>query len=231
VIDINNSDTGIRYKVEFIPCGYKQAASTVVVMKGIFFQGDIFPLSRTEPLTSRPWYYAGNPRDEVPTNNVPAGRFGYIPEDVKPTADLMGLQVDESTGEIDLRKTIESGALGFRRDGGLPENGASKEFRVYYDLSTNQNKAVNNYTTLRIHFYDTEADIPEDLLVRMKQQRNSIFEPAGALPLVMGLPFFWFRDAPWEGLAALAAAFSSLLFLNAAGSNSPLRPPEHVVTQ
>jgi hypothetical protein len=229
-IDINNSDTGIRYKIEFTPCGQRYAAQTVVVMKGIFFQGGIFSLSRSEALTSRPWYYAGNPQDEVPTNNVPAGRFGYIPENVKPTANLVGLQLEESTGEIDLRKTIASGALGFRKEGGLPANGASKEFKVYYDLVTNQNKEVLNYTTLRIHFYDTEADIPEELLVRLKQQRNSIFQKEMALPLLLGMPFFWFRDSPWEGLAALAAALSSLLFLNAGSSNNPLRPPEHVVT-
>jgi hypothetical protein len=229
-IDVNNSNTGIRYEVEFNPCGKKGVARTQVVMGGVGFAGSISPLSSDQPLIVRPHYYGHDPELDVPSEKAPPGRYGYIPENVKPSADLRGLFIDERTGEIDLRKTIASGALGFRQDGTqLPPNGASREFKVYYQLDTSPNKEVLNYTTLRVHFFDTEEDIPAELLARLRQTQNSIFQKTLALPLMLAMPYAWWGDAPWEALAALLAALSSLLFLNAHESDNPLRPPEQVI--
>jgi hypothetical protein len=231
-IDVNNSDTGIRYEVEYMPCGKKGVARTWVVMGGVGFSGGIASLSSDQALVVKPHYYGHDPKLEVPSETAPPGRYGYIPENVKPSADLRGLFIDERTGGIDLRKTLESGALGFRQDGSrLPENGASKEFKIYYQLETSPNKEVLNYTVFRVHFFDTEQDVPEELLARMRQTRNSIFQKALALPLMLAMPYAWWSDAPWEALAALLAALSSLLFLNAHESNNPLRPPEQIIVK
>jgi hypothetical protein len=231
-IDVNNSDTGIRYEVEFMPCGKNKVAWTAFVMGGVGFQGGVSSLASDQPLISRPHYYGHEPELEVPSEQAPPGRYGYIPDNVKQSANLRGLAIDERTGEIDLRKTILSGALGFREDGSrLPANGASKEFRIYYQLDNAPIKEVLTYTTVRVHFYDSEADVPDELLARIRQTHNSIFQKALALPLMLGMPYAWWSEAPWEVLATLAAALSSLLLLNAHESDNPLRPPEHVVTQ
>lgn len=229
-VDINHSDTGIRYEVEFAPCGRKGVARTTLVMGGIGYEGTLSSLSGDQPLVARPHYFGHDPELEVPSYRVPAGRYGYIPDQVKPTADLKGLAIDEGTGEIDLRKTVLGGALGYREGGRLPENGASKDFRVYYQAEGSPGREALNYTSLRIHFYDTEADIPEDLLVRIRQQRNSIFQRGIGLPLVLGLPYAWTSDGPWDVLATLAATLTGLFLLNIRESNHPMRPPEHVVT-
>jgi hypothetical protein len=229
-IDVNNSDTGISYEVEFMPCGKRGVARTQVVMAGVSFPGGILSLSSDQPLIARPHYYGHNPELDVPSEIAPTGRYGYIPENVKPSANLRGLFIDERTGEIDLRKTIASGALGFRQDGTqLPVSGTTKEFRVYYQLDTSPNREVLNYTAVRVHFFDTEDDIPDELLARLRQTHNSIFQKMLVLPLVLAMPYAWWTEAPWEALAALMAALSSLLFLNAHESNHPLRPPEQVI--
>jgi hypothetical protein len=236
-IDVNNSDTGISYVVEFTPCGQASGARTTVVIGGVGFQGGITSLSSDQPLISKPHYYGHGPEQDVPSYAIPEGRYGYIPENVKPSANLKGLYMDERTGEIDLRKTVLSGSLGFRPEGTFPVNGNSKEFKLYYNLETPQSRGITNYTTIRIHFFDTEADIPDELLARMRQTSNSIFERETvfqkglALPLMLGVPYAWLGDTPWEALAALLTALTSLLLLNAHQSNNPLRPPEHVVTQ
>jgi hypothetical protein len=174
-IDVNNSHTGIRYKVDFMPCGKPCTAQTTVVIGGIGYEGGIFSLSSPDELTSKPYYYGSNREEEVPTWNVPPGRFGYIPEGVKPTADLLGLNINEETGAIDLRSTVKNGGLGYRGGNqGFPENGTSKEFKVYYRLNTKDRESRLGYTTLRIHFYDSEDLIPEELLARIRQQKNSI---------------------------------------------------------
>jgi hypothetical protein len=230
-IDINNSDTGIRYKVDFMPCGKSCTAQTTVVIGGIGYEGGVFSLSSTAELTSRPYYYGSNKEEDVPTWNVPPGRFGYVPENVKRTADLQGLRINEQTGTIDLRDTIKSGGLGYRSgDQGLPENGTSKEFKVYYRLDTPDRESRLSHTTIRIHFFETEDLIPEELLARIKQQKGSIHWQGFTLPLMLGTPFTWCSDAPWDLLAVLAAGLTSLLLLNTQQSNNPLRPPEHCVT-
>jgi hypothetical protein len=230
-IDINNSDTGIRYKVDFMPCGKPCTAQTSVVIGGIGYEGGVFSLSSNEALVSNPFYYGSNKGEEVPSRRVPPGRFGYIPEGVKPTANLLGLKIDEKTGMIDLKATIKNGGLGFRGgDQGLPENGSSKEFKVYYRLDTTDRESRLSHTTLRIHYFDTVDLIPEELLARITQQKNSIHWQSFTLPLMLGSPFTWFSDAPWDILMALGAALSSLLLLNTHKSDNPLRPPEHCVT-
>jgi hypothetical protein len=237
-IDINNSNTGIRYVVEFTPCGQQCAARTTVIIGGVFWQGSLTSLSSNEPLISVPYYFGHEPNQEVPSRKAPASRYGYIPENVKPTANLKGLFINPDTGEIDLKATIKSGALGFRREEELPVNGSSKDFKVYYQLDIPQSREVLNYSTLRIHFFDHEEDIPEELLARIRQQNNSIFTQgkvgreiltkALPLPLLLGIPLVGVSDSPWEALAALLATLTSFLFLNAA-SDQPLRPPEHVI--
>jgi hypothetical protein len=238
-IDINNSDTGISYEVEFTPCGQQSVAVTTVVIGGVGFQGGISSLSGDAPITSKPHYFSHDRSRDVPSLAEATGRYGYIPEKVRRTGNLLGLTINERTGEIDIRKTISSGALGFRPEGGFPVNGTSKEFRIYYQLDDAPNKEVDSFTAVRIHFFDTQDDIPDELLARMRQTRNTIFQKtpgilgqqAPALALLLGVPMAWGTDWPGEALAALMAALTSWLFLNAHETNNPLRPPEHVVTQ
>ncbi|PSR56401.1 hypothetical protein AHMF7605_24325 [Adhaeribacter arboris] len=239
-IDVNDSDAGVRYTVEFSPCGRDCVARTHVVISGIGYEGGIFSLTESPPeaLIISPFYFGSTSpeeevrSDKVPARPAPAGEFGIYPEpNQKPTADLLGLLLDPKTGTIDLRKTIESGALGFRQDPNnpndrFPENGVSKDFTIFYRLFSGPGKEVLNKSKIRIHFYDTEADIPEELKVRIRQQNNSIYQQG--LPLLLSLGLTSLPDTSWEVLIALLATFSSFFFLmaRAKDSNHPLIPPE-----
>ncbi|MGV3586440.1 MAG: hypothetical protein ACO1OF_05520 [Adhaeribacter sp.] len=239
-ININESDAGIRYTVEFTPFNSDCVVRTQVVISGVGYEGGIFSLSAPGDLTLQPFYFGSTspdeevPSREVPARRAPAGEFGLYPEpNQKPTADLLGLALNRETAIIDLRKTIESGALGFRRnpDGScdnFPENGTSKDFTIYYRLKSGPAAGVLNITKIRIHFFDTEEDIPEDLKVRIRQQHHSIFRRTLPLALLPGLSGAFLSDSPWEILAPVFAALTSLFFLmsKAKESSSPMIPPE-----
>ncbi|QMU29982.1 hypothetical protein [Adhaeribacter radiodurans] len=241
-IDINDSDAGVRYTVEFSPCGRDCVARTHVVISGVGYEGGIFSLTETpaDALFINPFYFGSTSPDEeirsdkVPARPAPSGEYGINPEpNQKPTADLIGLILDPKSGTIDLRKTIESGALGFRQitdnpNDRFPQNGVSKDFTIYYRLFSGPGKEVLNKTNVRIHFFDAEDDIPEELKVRMRQQSNSIFRQSLPLPLLLGIALSSLPDTSWEILTTLLTVLSSFLFLMARAkeSNSPLIPPE-----
>jgi hypothetical protein len=234
-IDVNESDTGIRYVVEYTPCGKKCVTSANVVVSGIGYEGRIVSLSKSGPdgpdgFLLRPHYFGSTAEQlcGVPSEGVPRGTFGL--DDPKHDPRRTGLVIDPKSGEVDIRATIRQGALGFGRDGKVPENGTSKNFQIYYRLDSGPAKGKVNKTSLRVHFYHTKADIPEELLVRIRQQNNSIYRNSFSLPLLLGMAMTSvtsLQDIPWEGIAALLAALSSFLFLSIGGN--PCRPPEVVV--
>jgi hypothetical protein len=232
-IDVNESDTGIRYVVEYTPCGKKCVTAANVVIGGIGYEGRIVSLSKSRPddFNVKPHYFGSTAEqfDGVPSKEAPPGN--YLSREEKDQSPTPGLVVDFRTGAVNLEKTIRQGALGFSRTGDHPENGTCKKFSIYYSLDSGPSQGIINKTSLRIHFYNTEADIPEELLVRIRQQNNSIYRNSLSLPLLLGIAMTSItslQDVPWEGMAALLAALTSFLFLSA--GSDPCRPPEVVVT-
>ena len=184
-------------------------------------------------VASSPYYFGHGPNWDVPSEKTPDGKFGYIPDGIRPTANLNGLVIDSATGIINLEKTITNGALGFREGSKRPENGTSKEFKIYYQLNTAEQKGVINYTSLRIHYFNTKDDIPDELLVRIRQQKNSVFKinvyaKGFGWPVLFATHFSWSDESPLSVIGALLGALSSFLFLNAESDN-PLRPPEEII--
>jgi hypothetical protein len=235
-INIKESDTGIRYAVEYTPCGKNCVTSTNVVISGIGYEGRVVSLTKSGPdgpdgFILRPHYFGSRVEQfrEVPSDRVPPGNF-KLP-DQKPNPNLPDLEIDPRTGAVDLRATVQKGALGFSRNGDFPENGTCKKFKIHYKLDTGPGQGIENRTNLQIHFYNELTDVPEELLVRIRQQNNTIYRNSLSLPLLLGIvmtSITSLQDLPWEGAAALLAALTSFLILSA-GSDNPCRPPEVVI--
>jgi hypothetical protein len=232
-IDVNESDTGIRYVVEYTPCGKRCVTSSNVVISGIGYEGGIVSLSQSGPeeYIVKPHYF-GSTADQfcgVPSKQAPPGN--YISREEKDQSPTPGLVVDFRTGAVNLKETISKGALGFSRNGDYPENGTCKKFSIYYSLDSGPSQGIVNKTSLRLHFYNSKADIPDELLVRISQQNNSIYRNSLSLPLLLGIgmtSISSLQDIPWEGVAALLAALTSFLFATTTSDN-PCRPPEKII--
>jgi hypothetical protein len=218
-IDINDSDAGMRYTVEFSPCGKDCVMQTIVVISGIGYRGGFFSLSKKEIKIS-PFYLGSIVAGKISSENLPPGEFGkYLGPGKEPTADLLGLEINHKTGTINLQKTIDSGALGFRKNKNgsydkYPANGTSKDFRIYYQVHSGPGEGVLNSIKIRIHFYDTEKDMPDDLKARLRQQDNSLKRRSFPLPLLLGIPLAAFPDWPLGGADGLTSSTIIVPVLN-----------------
>jgi hypothetical protein len=230
-IDLSQSDTGICYRILFTNCD-KQETSTWLTISGINYESKVYSLSRGETQV-KPFY---NSKLQTP----PPDQGSVF--DTRGTAQKQGLIIDPKTGWIDLIKTIEQGACGFREsepgsgriDLRIPTNGASKEFEMYYSLQ-DDSKGTPNKITLRIHYYDSEEDIPDEVRDRYQWKRDWILNNCNQVPLLAILAaslHIDFGDGLWGAVATLLAALSSFAFLMpTAPKQTTMKPPDIIVTR
>jgi hypothetical protein len=166
VIDINQSHTGIRYRVTFTPCTDDKPSHFDLVISGVDYVDNVFYLDdKPENLIIRP-FLDGDVRND---RELPATIYD-LPDRKQLTASYFKLAIDTNTGEIDLRKTIKNCALGVGQFSLKlrPANGACKDFSINYQPQGE--KAINN-TTIRLHYFNSPNDVPDFLLNRINKNR------------------------------------------------------------
>ncbi|MES2730725.1 MAG: hypothetical protein V4714_03220 [Bacteroidota bacterium] len=237
-IDLSKSNTGVRYTIVFTDCD-KRESSARLIISGIDYDSRIFSLSSTkqEEYIAKPFYNAH------PKNWEYKGKFNIIPKEPKPTADLQGLVIDPDTGQVDLKATILNGALGFgdktnAQGQRLPANGASKEFKIYYELEDDSKNALN-YTPFVIHFFNTREDIPKDLIDKVDHRRTAfksrLTEAVNkSLPVfLLATPVGIFSNTTWGLIVTTVASLATFFFQTTQTGkkrDDPDKPPEHMAT-
>lgn len=150
-INVSKSESGLRYKISFIPEGTTDTFSTKIVISGINFFDKIYNLSNGDTIAHAIYNASAQPY-------VPGG-FGTGTNNIFDDGGGCNGQkcaVSLVDGSINLAKTI--------RDGALPLiNDAQKEFEYVYRIDDRSQKAVNKLK-VKLYYYDTQADIQQYLL-------------------------------------------------------------------
>lgn len=178
-IDVNSSETGLRYKVMFVPDGTRDTISTKIVLSGVNYK-DHYHIQTANDSLSRPFYNANFSQFTLPS--------GYS-FDVGGSARADGLAIDPVTGVINVNQSIRNGFLGH-----IPaRDGDKKEVTVYYKIPDASGSALNKIN-VKLYFYNdissVESDITQlladrtDMFFRMSQ---NIFEPAVNTSMAHGL--------------------------------------------
>lgn len=168
-IEVNSSETGLRYKVMFVPDGTRDTISTKIVLSGVNYQ-DHYHVQTANDSLSRPFYNAN-----FSQFTLPAG----CSFDVGGSARADGLAIDPVTGVINVNQSIRNGFFGH-----IPaRDGDKKELTVYYKIPDASGNATNKIN-VKLYFYNdissVESDITQllsdrtDMFFRMSQ---NIFEP------------------------------------------------------
>ncbi|MEA5461688.1 hypothetical protein VB796_21650 [Arcicella sp. LKC2W] len=183
VINVTMSEAGLRYKVYFVPANTTDTCFKFITISGVDYLSKIYNLDNNDEIAS-PNYRGLNSvlpcsDDDEDDDDDNECEFddGNDDDDGDGTGDepptgqeviLQGVDIDKVTGKIDLKKSIQNGALGIN-----PANGTSKLFRIYYRLNDNSQKALN-FIDVKIHYFQTLGAIPQSLLNQIADKNNAL---------------------------------------------------------
>lgn len=179
VINVNSSETGLKYKITFTPAGSDQVCETFVTIGGVNYLDGIYVLSQNQ-LTASP-VYNGVPGlalpcedDDDDDDDDDDSSCDFDAEN--PTGQLLkdlGFEIS-SKGVIDLQKTVENGTFG-----STPVNGTILDVDLYYQLNDLSALALNKIP-LRFFYYNKLSDVPQEVLDDIEEKRKLINEsPVG----------------------------------------------------
>ncbi|MFD2201366.1 hypothetical protein [Shivajiella indica] len=177
-IDINKSETGLKYKVSFTPtsspetvCEFELIVAGVNYLDKVYIldQSDFLatPVFNANPTAISPCPDDDDDIDDDDIDDNSSCKFDEIGPDDKKLADL-GIEINSSTGVIDLKKTVENEAFGE-----VPQNGSTLDVRMYYSLQDNSLGALNGLD-LKIFYYEKLQDVPQSLLDEIEDRKSGI---------------------------------------------------------
>ncbi|MBL7728315.1 MAG: hypothetical protein JNM68_11545 [Dinghuibacter sp.] len=178
VINLKESETGLRYKVMFVPTGTRDTFSTKIVVSGINYR-DYYHVQAENDSLSRPFYNANFSQFTLPSGC----RF-----DIGGGARAAGLAIDTVTGVINLNQSIRNGFLGH-----VPVQDRDKnEVEILYRIPDASGYALNKIK-VKLYFYTNTSTVESDLTLLLADRTDMFFRmannfnvPAGnmARPLV-----------------------------------------------
>jgi hypothetical protein len=151
-INISKSETGMKYKIYFVPDGSTDTVTKRIILSGISYK-DFYHIQTANDTLSRPFYNANFTEFNLPCSGGSGCTF-----DVGGTARAEGLEINTNTGVINLKKSIQNGLFG----SGTPSNGSAKELTLHYQLNDNSNKATNEIK-LKFYYFNTRNDVDANL--------------------------------------------------------------------
>lgn len=158
-INVDRSETGLRYRVTFVPDDKPQDTLTaIVLLSGISYLDRIYYLDAHD--TTAFAVYNGRTENDVPGTN------GSSVFDEGGGCNGVGVAVNPADGKINLSQTLRNGVFG-----GQPQNGAQKEVELLYRLNDNSKKALNKLK-VKLYYFDTPDDITQDLVQQMNERRD-----------------------------------------------------------
>ncbi len=154
-INISKSETGLRYRITHTATD-GTITTTKVVLSGITFTDHYYRISSGDSIAA-PVYNASTTRP-LPINgsNFDEGNL----------ANSGGCSVKTTNGQINLAETIRNGVFG-----STPQNDKREDFDIEYRLNDGSGKSKNKLR-VRLYYYNTMADVPQDLLETLQDRQD-----------------------------------------------------------
>ena len=159
-INVSKSETGLRYRITFIPTGSTKEYSTTVLLSGINYLDQFYYLSHNDTI-AKP-VYNGNPGSQIPLS-VSGTAF-----DIGLGCNNEGIAVNTSDGNINLMQTIRNGFFGR-----YPDNGTRKEFQLNYKIDDKSQQAPNGLK-IKIYYFETINDVTPDLIQLLHDREGTL---------------------------------------------------------
>jgi hypothetical protein len=154
-INLTRSETGQRYAVAFVKTGTTDTCLSQLIVAGAAYMDSIYDLSVSDT-TAKPYFNAnpyGPPICQGSSGPGPGCQFDY-----NNFAHNQGIEVDQNSGYINLKKSMQQSLFGI-----LPINGTTVMTTIYYKLNDNSNYAAQKIQ-LQMVYYNHRSDIPPGML-------------------------------------------------------------------
>jgi hypothetical protein len=153
-INLSKSETGARYEIGFVKDGTTDTCLSQLIVGGAAYMDSVYVLAESD--TSAAPYFNADPYGPPVCTGSSGGQGCQF--DYNNHAKNQGLEIDNHTGVIDLKKTMKNSLFGL-----LPINGTTINTTIYYKLNDNSNMAPQQIG-LKLMFYNKKSDIPPSLL-------------------------------------------------------------------
>ncbi len=166
VVNINTSETGVQYYIRFVSTDGRIACETSIVIGGIDYLDRVYVLEDNE-FEAVPIVDGINEEvrsvkgffDEAALFELELGQG-------QPSAASRGLTINNTTGVIDLRQTVDN----FREEGVDLTEEFTREFEIFYTLE--QQPTFLNSLRVQIFYYETVSDIPPELIALLREKQR-----------------------------------------------------------
>jgi len=145
VINLHESETGIKYRIYYTSLDGKKRDSTLITLGGLNYLDGVYKINAADSIIS-PVYNA------VFGNNLPTAASGSV-FDEGGGCNGNGCAVNTNDARINLAQTLRSGTLGTN-----PVNGSNKEFTLNFRVN-DQSKKGGNKLKIKIFYFRTLNDI------------------------------------------------------------------------
>jgi len=159
-IDVNSSETGLKYKVTFTPADGSAVKTSFIIISGINYLDKIYNLAAGDSIAT-PVYNADN------TLAIPDARNGTA-FDENGGCGKAGIVVDAGNAKINLAKSVRNQGI---------DTGATQEVKLVYHINDGSNKAPNGLD-VKIYFYRTAAEIPQYLTDLLNARKGMVYGDA-----------------------------------------------------
>ena len=177
LIDINESETGLKYIVWFLATGSKDTCKKFIIISGVNYVDSIFTMNGM-PAVSTPVYNATT-KEKVDCAGGCEFDDGHDDDNGNGFADEppageevipQGVVMNKSTGVIDFKRSFQNGALGKS-----PKNGTFKDFILNYRIGDPSAKALNTIG-FRMYYYKYKSQIPDSLINIINAKKSLVIE-------------------------------------------------------
>jgi hypothetical protein len=160
-ININKSETGLRYQITFVPDGTTDSVSTMIVISGINFLDGFYRLNTADSVI-RP-IYNGNANEAIPGVND-----GSV-FDVGSGCNKAGCNVNTSLGSINLAQTVRNGVFGV-----IPNNNDRQQFQLNYRINDKSGETLNTLQ-IKIYYFDSLGAVSQEAFDIINSRQGAIF--------------------------------------------------------
>ncbi|WP_207515808.1 hypothetical protein [Longitalea luteola] len=178
VINLSQSETGVRYQVAFVKKGTTDTCVSQLIVGGLTYMDGIYVLDQHDTL-AKPVFNADPFKSSVcdvsddtdyPDNNGNGNNQCAFDDDAPgQRANDHKLRVRTKSGIINMKKSVDDGLFGKN-----PKNGATKMVQIRYRLNDASQKALQKIA-VQVMYYDKVSSIPLTLQQEIAGKRNSMF--------------------------------------------------------